>query len=91
MADCYCQVRDNRLLEASWSADRGRWLQKGATRTPALKQPKPHGPGAPAARHPRDMAARACNAPCGARSGQAPIAVGRLSIRAVIRMEGLRA
>ena len=39
------------LLEASWSADRGRWLQQGATRTPALKQPKLSGPGALAARH----------------------------------------
>src|SRR6185369_17051205 len=34
------------LLEASWSADRGRWSRQGATRTPAPRQPKPHGPGA---------------------------------------------
>jgi len=27
-------------------ADRGRWLRKGATRTPAPRQPKPSGPGA---------------------------------------------
>src|SRR5215218_2996839 len=35
------------LLEASWSADRGRWSRQGATRTPASRQPKLHGPGAP--------------------------------------------
>src|SRR5438067_10341638 len=32
-------------------ADRGRWFRKGATRTPAPRQPKLPGPGAPAARH----------------------------------------
>src|SRR5436305_9596915 len=37
--------------EAFAGADRGRWSRQGATRTPAPRQPKLHGPGAPAARH----------------------------------------
>jgi len=37
--------------EAFTGADRGRWLRTGATRTPNARQPKLHGPGAPAARH----------------------------------------
>src|SRR5215210_2054450 len=39
------------LLEASWSAGRGRWSRQGATRTPASRQPKLHGPDARAPRH----------------------------------------
>src|SRR5437764_11211141 len=32
--------------EAFAGADRGRWSRQGATRTPASRQPKLHGPGA---------------------------------------------
>jgi hypothetical protein len=35
----------------SEGADRGRWSRQGATRTPASRQPKLHGPGPPAADH----------------------------------------
>src|ERR1041385_1569434 len=44
-------IHEGRLPEAFGGADRGRWSRKGATRTPASRQPKPNGPGAPAARH----------------------------------------
>ena len=42
----------------SQGADRGRWPGWGATRTPLAGQPKPYGPGAPAARHRRFRAMR---------------------------------
>jgi hypothetical protein len=39
-------IHEGRLPEAFGGADRGRWSRKGATRTPASRQPKLSGPGA---------------------------------------------
>jgi hypothetical protein len=40
-------IHEGRLRRRLGGADRGRWSRQGATRTPASRQPKLHGPGAP--------------------------------------------
>jgi hypothetical protein len=61
----------------SEGADRGRWSRQGATRTPASRQPKLHGPGPPAADHGALGGCARRRYPSPARS-QGPLAVDRL-------------